>query len=51
MTDEEQKKLETEEIPKDKDALIALAENFIINLDELSIFNRMEINWLKVLYT
>lgn len=31
----------------DKDGLIALSENFIINLDELAMLNRAEINQLK----
>lgn len=34
----------TENISFDKDSLIALIENFIINLDELATFTRVEIN-------
>nr|WP_295666823.1 VapE domain-containing protein [Sphingomonas sp.] len=37
----------TESIGTDKDSLIALGENFIINMDELATFNRSEINALK----
>lgn len=37
----------TENIGTDKDSLIALSENFIINMDELATFNRLEINSLK----
>lgn len=37
----------TEEMSFDKDGLIALASNFIINLDELSTLARAEINTLK----
>jgi predicted P-loop ATPase len=37
----------TENIGTDKDSLIALGENFIINMDELATFNRSEINALK----
>lgn len=37
----------TENIATDKDSLIALSENFIINMDELATFNRAEINALK----
>lgn len=37
----------TENIATDKDSLIALSENFIINMDELATFNRSEINALK----
>lgn len=36
-----------ENISFDKDSLIALVENFIINLDELATFSRVEINALK----
>jgi len=36
-----------ENISFDKDSLIALIENFIINLDELATFTRVEINALK----
>lgn len=39
----------TEEIGEDKDGLIALCENFIINMDELSTLNRIEINHLKTM--
>ena len=37
----------TENISFDKDSLIALVENFLINLDELATFSRIEINALK----
>jgi predicted P-loop ATPase len=37
----------TENISFDKDSLIALIENFIINLDELATFSKVEINSLK----
>lgn len=37
----------TENIGTDKDSLIALCENFIINLDELATLHRTEINHLK----
>jgi len=37
----------TEVMNTDKDSLIALSENFIINLDELSTLNKTEINALK----
>ena len=37
----------TENIGTDKDSLIALCENFIINLDELATFSKMEINSFK----
>lgn len=37
----------TENISTDKDSLIALTENFIVNLDELSTLNKAEINALK----
>jgi predicted P-loop ATPase/shikimate kinase len=36
-----------ENINMDKDSLIALTENFIINMDELATMNRAEINQLK----
>ncbi len=36
-----------ENISFDKDSLIALIENFIINLDELATFTKVEINSLK----
>ena len=37
----------TENISTDKDSLIALATNFIVNMDELATLNRAEINTLK----
>jgi hypothetical protein len=37
----------TENIGTDKDSLIALTNNFIINMDELSTLNRAEINTMK----
>jgi predicted P-loop ATPase len=37
----------TENISTDKDSLIALANNFIVNMDELATLNRAEINTLK----
>jgi predicted P-loop ATPase len=37
----------TENISFDKDSLIALIENFIINLDEMATFTKVEINSLK----
>ncbi len=37
----------SENISTDKDGLIALSENFIINLDELSILSKADINSLK----
>lgn len=37
----------TENISFDKDSMIALIENFIINLDELATFTKVEINALK----
>lgn len=37
----------TENIGTDKDSLIALSNNFIINMDELATFSRAEINTLK----
>ncbi|MFN8429008.1 MAG: VapE family protein [Spirosomataceae bacterium] len=37
----------TENITMDKDGLIALSENFIINLDELSTLSKIELNTLK----
>ncbi len=39
----------TEELTVDKDGLITLCENFIINMDELSVMNKAEINHLKTL--
>lgn len=41
----------TESIPGDKDALISLCENFIINLDELSTLSRFELNNLKSMFS
>lgn len=38
-----------ENISTDKDALMCLSENLIINLDELAIFDKKEINYLKSL--
>ena len=38
-----------ENISTDKDAMMCLSENFIINLDELAIFDKKEINYLKSL--
>lgn len=40
-----------ENIATDKDSLIALTENFIINLDELSTANKMEINAFKSMFS
>ena len=40
----------TESIPNDKDGLISLCENFIINQDELSTLSRFELNHLKSLF-
>jgi predicted P-loop ATPase len=37
----------TENMSRDKDGLIALGSNLLINLDELSIFSKYEINQLK----
>jgi predicted P-loop ATPase len=37
----------TENISTDKDSLIALTNNFIVNMDELATLNRAEINTLK----
>ena len=37
----------TENISTDRDSLIALATNFIVNMDELATLNRAEINTLK----
>lgn len=39
----------TEELTVDKDGLITLCENFIINMDELAVMNKAEINHLKTL--
>ena len=41
----------TESIPNDKDGLISLCENFIINLDELSTLSKFELNHLKSLFS
>ena len=41
----------TESIPGDKDGLISLCENFIINLDELSLLSKFELNHLKSLFS
>ncbi|HNQ82021.1 MAG TPA: VapE family protein [Bacteroidales bacterium] len=41
----------TETIPGDKDALISLCENFIINLDELSTLSKFELNNLKSMFS
>ena len=38
-----------ENITTDKDAMMCLSENFLINLDELAIFDKKEINYLKSL--
>lgn len=40
-----------ENITTDKDSLIALSENFLINLDELSTLMRSEINSLKSIFS
>lgn len=40
-----------ENISTDKDGLIALAENFLINMDELSTMTRYEINALKSVFS
>ena len=41
----------TENISTDKDGLIALTENFLINMDELSTLSRYEINSLKSVFS
>lgn len=41
----------TENISTDKDSLIAICENFIINLDELSTLTKIEINALKSIFS
>jgi predicted P-loop ATPase len=41
----------TETIPADKDTLISLCENFIINLDELSTMSKFELNNLKSMFS
>lgn len=41
----------TESIPNDKDGLISLCENFIINLDELSTLSKFELNHLKSMFS
>lgn len=45
------KKYYTEEMSFDKDGLIALATNFMINLDELSTLAKAEINTLKAYFS
>lgn len=40
-----------ENISTDKDSLIAICENFIINMDELSTLSRMEVNALKSVFS
>ena len=40
-----------ENISTDKDGLIALAENFLINMDELSTMSRYEVNTLKSMFS
>ena len=40
-----------ENISTDKDSLIALCENFIINMDELATLSRAEINSLKSMFS
>jgi predicted P-loop ATPase len=41
----------TESMPADKDGLISLCENFIVNLDELSTLSKFELNHLKSLFS
>ena len=41
----------TKIISTDKDSLIAICENFIINLDELSTLTKIEINALKSIFS
>ncbi len=41
----------TENISTDKDSLIAICENFLINLDELSTLSKIEINALKSIFS
>lgn len=41
----------TENLNTDKDSLIALSENFIINLDELATLSKTEINTLKSFFS
>lgn len=41
----------TENIGLDKDSMISLAENFIINLDELATLSKVEINHLKSVFS
>ncbi|WP_191967948.1 VapE domain-containing protein [Rhizosphaericola mali] len=43
------KSYSAENISFDKDSMIALCENYIINLDELASFNKLEINMLKAI--
>lgn len=40
-----------ENISTDKDSLIALTENFLINMDELATLNKSEINSLKAMFS
>jgi predicted P-loop ATPase len=40
-----------EDISNDKDARILLAKNFLINLDELAVLSKQEINHLKAYFT
>ncbi len=47
LVPKELKEYYTENISLDKDSLISLTDNLIINLDELSTLNRIEINSLK----
>jgi predicted P-loop ATPase len=41
----------SETIPNDKDGLISLCENFLINLDELSTLSKFELKYLKSLFS
>lgn len=45
------KKYIAEDISNDKDARILLAKNFLINLDELAVLSKQEINHLKAYFT
>jgi len=45
------KKYIAENISTDKDSLIALSDNFIINMDELATLSRAEINTLKSMFS
>jgi len=47
----ELKEYMAENISTDKDGLIALTENFLINMDELSTMNKYEINSLKSVFS